>query len=42
LRPRDLRVIPEPAVQLSATTELDPDIPVEVVPSTLVAGLVAE
>jgi hypothetical protein len=24
--PRDLRVIPEPAVQLSATTELDPDI----------------
>jgi Uma2 family endonuclease len=26
--PRDLRVIPEPAVQLSATTELDPDIAV--------------
>ena len=24
--PRDLRVIPEPAVQLSATTEFDPDI----------------
>jgi Uma2 family endonuclease len=26
--PRDLRVIPEPAVRLSATTELDPDIAV--------------